>query len=506
MLCLAVAPSCRAAVSRRLALLFALVVPLVLRAAPVWADTALGLDACLRLVVAKNPDAAAAAIDARLGELATHAAEHRYGLTLSGGPELHRSVRPTAETVVSGGVTQLQELDQSYQASLRKALATGGSLTLSLDQEVADTNSRGVTINPAFTPTARLGFEQPLLRGLLAGYQERDAALLAQRRDRARARERLEQLVGQAEDAYWQLHAARRGVAVREQALGLVKKLVHIDEEKAKAGLVAKLDVLQARASLAVRESELLGARRDVARARDHLRALIDPALAETAWDEELVPADEPVYKPRTVVFAAAWAVALDHRADLVAAAADRARARIAAEQAERRAWPKLDLQTGAGVTNLAADPTRALAGLQTLQNYDLRAGLALEVPLGPQAERDEALRARLQEQQAELAERATRQRAYADVRDAVRDVQVEQQRVAATRLARELAGQKLDAEQAKLAAGLSTNFEVLQFQGDFQQASLAEVEATIAFVQASSRLERAQGTLLVARGLLPAS
>jgi outer membrane protein TolC len=462
----------------------------------------LSLIECLRLVVSENPDVVSDRLNANIGDLDYDAARHRFGLFLDAGPEIKRSVRPTAETVVSGGVSQLQELGQTYKLGLRQDLTTGGNVGLQFQNGITDTNSQGVTINPAYAPTASFYFSQPLLRNAMGGFKDVAIARLGAEQSHLHVRERLLKTVADAEVAYWQLVASRKGLAVREQSLVLVKDLVRIDEEKAKAGLLAKLDVLQARASLAVRESELLSARRDLLKAGDRLRALIDPDLVAEAWNAGIEPADAPTFAPHATAFEAAWEVAQAHRPDLAVNALERDRTNTQLDLASNHLWPTLDLHGGAGVNNLEGTQSGAVTNLATLHNYDLRAGMSLSMPLGHTTEQDLYAQAKLHLTQAELGLQSTRLRAYAEVRDAVRDVDIDAQRVAATKLARELADAKLDAEQAKLKAGLSTNFEVLKFQDDFQQASLQEVQATIEYLQAQTRLEQFQGTLLAARGL----
>ncbi|MDB5100807.1 MAG: czcC 3 [Cyanobacteria bacterium RYN_339] len=464
---------------------------------------ALGLADCLRLVVAQNPDVAADRLDVAMGRLDFESARHKYGLFLTAGPDLTRSIRPTGSSFLSGGVSQLQELDQTYKLALRQDLTTGGNLSLSFQNGVVDTNSKSVDINPAFTPTASLNFSQPLLRDFLSGSQAIEIARVGAQQADLRGRDKLIKSVADAETAYWQLVAARKEIEVRERSLVLVKDLVRIDKEKAKAGLLARLDVLQAEASLAVRESTLLASRRTLAKAEDKLRAMIDPALASPAWDDGITPSDAPTFRPRPVSFAASWQTAQERRGDLATSVLERTRTQTMLDQAGNHLWPRLDLQGGAGVTNLGNSLTGAVSDLPTLKNYDLRAGVALNWPLGHSSEQDEYHKSQLRAEQSGLNERSTRQRAYVEVRDAVRDVEIDTMRVAATKLARELADAKLDAEQAKLKAGLSTNFEVLKFQEDFEQASLEEVQATIEFLQAETRLEQVQGTLLENRGLV---
>jgi hypothetical protein len=67
-------------------------------------------------------------------------------------------------------------------------------------------------------------------------------------------------------------------------------------------------------------------------------------------------------------------------------------------------------------------------------------------------------------------------------VRDAGWKIAMNARRVETTRLARELAVQRFDAEQKRLDVGLSTNFLVIQAQRDLVQAKTNELSAVLAY------------------------
>ena len=87
-----------------------------------------------------------------------------------------------------------------------------------------------------------------------------------------------------------------------------------------------------------------------------------------------------------------------------------------------------------------------------------------------------------------------TEQQAYLEIRTAVRAVQTNYERVNAYKTARELAEEKLAAEQTKLEAGLTTTFVVLSYQRDLASAKLMELSALIDYTLSIARLEKAMG------------
>jgi outer membrane protein TolC len=68
---------------------------------------------------------------------------------------------------------------------------------------------------------------------------------------------------------------------------------------------------------------------------------------------------------------------------------------------------------------------------------------------------------------------------------------------VEAARVARALAEETLRIEQRRLRAGVTTTFNVLQFQRDLTAAQAVEVQAVNEYQKSLANLERVRGTVL---------
>jgi outer membrane protein len=90
-----------------------------------------------------------------------------------------------------------------------------------------------------------------------------------------------------------------------------------------------------------------------------------------------------------------------------------------------------------------------------------------------------------------------TEQPILVEVREAVRNVETNIKRVSVTRGARELAQKKLEAEEKKLAVGLSSVREVLRFQDDLSLEQSREIRALTDYNVSLANLDRAKGTTL---------
>ncbi len=124
-------------------------------------------------------------------------------------------------------------------------------------------------------------------------------------------------------------------------------------------------------------------------------------------------------------------------------------------------------------------------------------AGLNLTVPLGNRAAEAGYTQAALQEDQSRVSLRNLELQITAQVREAVRRIDTNAKRVEAARVARALAEEQLRIEQRRLRAGVSTTFNVLQFQRDLTAAQATEVQAVSDYQKALVNLERVRGTVL---------
>jgi len=104
--------------------------------------------------------------------------------------------------------------------------------------------------------------------------------------------------------------------------------------------------------------------------------------------------------------------------------------------------------------------------------------GVSVSYPVGDSTQATNLSRATLQYQQAQTQLRNLELQIATQVRDAGRQVVTNMKRVDSARAARDLAEQRLAAEEKKFAAGIQISFFVFQAQRDLAQARTAEIKA----------------------------
>jgi outer membrane protein TolC len=130
------------------------------------------------------------------------------------------------------------------------------------------------------------------------------------------------------------------------------------------------------------------------------------------------------------------------------------------------------------------------------------RVGLTLTVPVGNRDAESRYITARLALAQADIDLKRVEQQATLEVRRSVRDIETGIKRVRVARVNSRLQQEKLEAEVKKFENGISTSFNVLEFQEDLAQARSREILALVDYNKARVEFERVVGTLPAARGV----
>lgn len=435
-----------------------------------------------------------------------------------------REARTPANSAFSGAPAgRLAPRNRTTEATLGIAqlLPTGGVVGVTATGDRGSTDGRFEPLSPAYQTRFGLELRQPLLRN--RAIDAARAGLRVAASDRAGAsadlRTTLTATVAGVESVYWTLVAARREIAVREEAVRLAEEQLAETQVRIETGTAPETEIAQPRAELERRQGELYAAREAAIRAESGLKQLILGDGEPELWTEHFVPVESLEVAARPVDLAAAMGRALEARPELEAFAAELERRRVESALARDAVRPSLDAVVAydryglAGDANPAAssDPIPAalrgglndsLDGLASGDFSDTKVGLLLSLPLGNRSARAGASVAASAERQAAAAFARARKAIRAEVLDAAAALETAGQRIAAARSAREAAEVQLESERIRYGSGLSTNFLVLTRQNDLSRARLDEIAAQTDYRRADTDLARATGTLLADRGV----
>ncbi len=470
-------------------------------------------DDAVRMAVEHNPDLAVSRYDPAVSETAVAQAESAFVPTLQTGLQRNSQLQPPVN--LFGGAAGTQTDLWSGNVGLTQQLRWGGgSYLFSWDSSRTTTNSIISSFNPALASSLQVAFSQPLLRDFKTDPAR--AQLEISRRNREIADTRFVEASvstrSDAERAYWSLVSAIALVNVQQRALDLALELERTNRARVDVGQSPPLDLVAAQAEVAQRQENLIVARTNARQAEDLLRTLTVDPNRDDYWTLRLQPADTaPAAGPPPDVDAAVKR-ALAERTDLIRARKDIQNADTTISLSRSETLPDLRLQAnyltdGAGGSRLlrtggfpgtivGTEVTRFGSVLDQLVSADYPTwtlGLQFSYPLGKSAAEAALARARIQRDQSAARLRSLELTAVRQIREAALRLEQNQQRIETTRLGRDLAEQRLDAEQKRFEVGLSTSFLVIQAQRDLAIARNNELQALLDYQLASVAFEAVQ-------------
>jgi outer membrane protein len=405
---------------------------------------------------------------------------------------------------LAGGATSINNGNLFTGASLSQTLPWGASYTANWNNQRLTTNNLFTTFSPQIASNVNFQFSQPLLRNFSVDSIRQQVALSKKGRELSdiQLNSVIVQTTRAVRNAYWDLSATINNLKAQQESLALAQQSLADNRKRVEIGTLAPIDIVQAQAEVASNEERVIVAEALIKRAQDNLRALIlDPSAADF-WSTTFEPSDAAPFQEQAIDIDAAVRNALDKRADLRSAKNSVERSDIDIRYLRNQILPEINAQAtyitrGVGGVQLSSlSPDDVLAGnldRQVLANRgfgsvlgdvfqnaypDWTVGVQIAYPLGSSTAHANLARARLEYQQQQTQLKNVELQISTQVRESGRNVQTNQKRVQSARASRELQEKKLEAEEKKQAAGMSTSFFVFQAQRDLAQARTQEIQA----------------------------
>jgi HAE1 family hydrophobic/amphiphilic exporter-1 len=472
-------------------------------------------DEAIRLAVEGNADLAADRLDPAISAERVAAAKGVFVPTLSTG--LQRNSQKTPSTNLFTGDSSTDTAFWSGSAAVTQLLRRGGgNYDVSFNTQRTTTTNPITTFTPSITSSIQAIFSQPLLRNFKtdAARAQLDIAERNRTIEDLRLQERIARTSADVENAYWLLVAARAGIDVQQRSLDLALELERTNRARVDVGQSPPLDLVAARAEVAQRRENLIVARTAALLAEDVLRTRVFDPKRTDFWTARLEPADvvPPVGPPPDVD--AAVRRALSERPDVAEARKQIEIGDTNILLSKNQTLPDLRLQAtyltnglagtrliregGFPGTVVGTESTSFGSTLSQILTNDFPTwtlGVTVSYPLGKSVEEANLARARIERDQAAARLRSVELTAVREIRDAALRVEQNRQRIETTQLSRELAEQRLDAEQRRFEVGMSTSFLVVQAQRDLAIARNNELEASLQYQLAVVAFEAAQKT-----------
>ena len=422
------------------------------------------------------------------------------------------------------GTTSLVTTQTTANLTLTQGFPTGGTATLSFQNQRANLNSGRPDLNPLLTSSLALTISQPLLSGFGFAVNRRG---IHQAQNSLRVqdlvfKQQVMTTVASVISLYWNLVSFNEQVKVAQEALSASQKLYEDNKKQVEIGTLARISIVQAEAEVASREQDLTVAQTNVLQQETILKNVLSkngvasPSIADAhivTLDRIRVPEVEPIQPVQDLV-----TKAMQERPELPQDRLNIENARLSILGDRSNMLPQLS-----AVANLANNGQAGLLnGLPPLAgnfrapdpyffggywnglrqifsrnfpNYTF--GVQLNIPLRDRAATADYERDTLNLRQSQLALQAQENQIRVDVVNSVIGLQQARARYQAAVKNQVLEQETLDAEQKKYALGASTIYNVILIQRDLLTAEGNEVTAESSYINARNTLDFVTGEIL---------
>jgi outer membrane protein TolC len=459
-------------------------------------------DEAVRLALQNNPDLKADRLDPQISDTRIAIATGAFKPTFNTSVQRNNQLQPPAGFLVP---TPTRNDAVTSNAGLSQRLPWFGT-SYSASWNATHTNSDSFlnAYNPLLQSGLSVNVSQPLLRSFFVDTPRYELATSRVNRDIAETRlsESVVRTTAAVKSAYWNLVAARANAEARQKAWDLAQELVRVNKARVDVGQSPPLDMVSAQAEAASNEEQLIVAQTAIKEAEDRLRLLVLDTTQRDTWSVQIDAIDSPPVGLPAPDLDAAVATALRDRGDLARARKEIENSQATVKYTGNQRLPDIRLNASYQASGLGGTQVLRSGGfpgtivgsgtvtdfgtvLNQLFGRDYPTwtfGLNVSYPIGQSVEDANYARARLETTQAQERLKSAEARVIQQVRDAGWKIEMNAKRIQTTRAARELAEQRLDAEQKRLDVGLSTSFLVIQAQRDFTQAKTNELGAVLAY------------------------
>ncbi len=484
--------------------------------APVAPDSLtrrLSVEEAVRLALENNLGIQIAKVSPQIQDLAISVTRASWAPTFTTGLQQSSTDSP-ATSFLSGGQDKTSDARLTGSAAVQQLLKKGGSYSLGWDNSRATTTNAFSNFSPQTRSALSLHFEQPLTRNF--GIDSIRQQLLVSQVNRDISDIDLQQTLATTmrtvRNAYWELAYALASLQVQQQSLELAQESLRNTQSRVNIGTTPPIDIVESESEVATRQEAVILAEAQIDDAEDTLRTLIfNPSVADF-WTLRIEPTELPAFQPANVNVDSVVRSALARRTDLLQSRKTLEANDVTIRFLKNQTLPDITASVDYGLSGTGG--TQFLRGTgfpgpiigQSTRNFGTvlgdiftnafpawTAALNISYPLGQSTQEANLARARLQFSQAQAQIRNQELQVAAQVRSTARQVGTNEQRVQTTRVSRELAERRLDAEQRKLAAGTSTSFVVFQVQRDLAQARNNELRAILDFNRSLVDLDTVQ-------------
>jgi len=381
-------------------------------------------------------------------------------------------------------------------------LLTGATYTVSMNINRTYDPASGAFLahNPLVYNNVGIELKQPLLYGGWTTYarSEMIKASLNSESEFLTMKTSLNDIVYQTIEAYWNLVFAVEDLEAKKESLSLAKDLLRINTRKKEEGVFSKMEVLEAKSEVAFKKEQLLTAQTAVKSAEDTLKHLIFRFQDQSEWLISIVPLTEAEkvkksdYDMDEMLLASLKSRPEYERLDVELKNRD-----LDLTKSRNELMPKLDLVGNWRYDAIGGNYSNSFDDIKDRKYRFFSTGVEFSYPLGNRTASAAVRRAEIEYKRTHTSMTEMRIQIVREIRDAIRDVILQKERIIASRESMSLARERYEGEKTRLEAGISIPYQVREAERNLHTETVTNIRAILDYQIALAKIQKVQGLLM---------
>lgn len=301
-------------------------------------------------------------------------------------------------------------------------------------------------------------------------------------------------IINYVENAYYNLLYTKEILKVKEKELQSAQEFEREIKEKINVGILPKSDILPAQVKTAQSEADLISAKADFQKAMNNLLILIYPE----GKNENVDIGNLQEISSREISFEKERDYAFLNRPDYQILKKNLEKQDINLKLIKNQKLPNLDLISNFGLQGLKENIGDSLKDIGNADFYNYQVGIQLKYPLGNRESIKKYEIEKIKKEQLLLSLKNMEIKINKEIQDAIRDIETASEKLKAKKKSVELSLQNLQQEKEKFRVGLSTIFNVLQYEDAYNNARASNLKAMIDYNIAVSNLNKITGRNII--------
>ena len=393
----------------------------------------------------------------------------------------------------------LKQRTGTFDFGYNQKFTTGANVELDFLNTRTSSNSPTFIPDPSYESEAEITITQPLLRG--AGVAVNTADFRIAKNNKLKSvqdfKSEVIRVLTNVKKSYYDFQYSREQYIVAQKSLRRVEDLHRINKEKYAKGLASDIDIIESEAEVARIRQALYEAESIMKLAEDNLKLITNLVDDPVLWNAHIVLLEGLEYEKRSVDLPEAIKTAFVYRPDYEAAKIELRNRDISVVFNANGMLPTINLLASLGLNGLDAIYSKDLAHVGGGKYNNWSVGVNVDVPLIGDENRGKYEKSKSEKEQALLAFQRLEQKIILDVRNAVRDIDINYRKLEASKISKESEDQNYAAQELRFQSGLVSTLDIVIYQERLAKAEVSYVKSIIDYNVSLIELSRAQGTML---------